>query len=368
MSQSFPIASASGIGLTFAIAVILLTSNFTIINAQQQQGQLTSQSEELGNGITTPAAAILQSTNDSFSIQVPDGWIAYDISNSTSALSEETGLGYGIIAQLCSQEEQQQGAEEFSNNASRSIANNSCQGAQEEVVHIVRYPDLDTRLLANNNITITDNIVSYQLQKLQEAGYRSMRIIATTDMAVNLTNPHTNETLATLPAKLVEMTYGTNIAPNEIRRGYLLSTATNSTVPNIGTTKGYTIFYEGNSTTTNATAAIMNMSGSLSLPAPIQQLFDSFELTAAPELAPVSVQQVAQPAQFTGEDTSDDNNVAVETDDDEDDGDDNGGDEDDGDDNGGDEDDGDDNGGDEDACVNIGGTSCADDYDSTADD
>ncbi|MDQ4100999.1 MAG: hypothetical protein M3115_02270, partial [Thermoproteota archaeon] len=211
---------------------------------------------------------------------------------------------------------------------------------------------------ANNNMTIIDNIVSYQLQKLQEAGYRSMRTIASTDMAVKLTNPHTNETLATLPAKFVEMTYGTNISPNEIRRGYLLSTATNSTAPNIGTTKGYTIFYEGNSTTTNATAAITSMSNSLPPPTSIGQLFDSFELTVAPELAPAPVQQVAQPAQFTDEDTSDDNNVAVETDDDEDDGDDNGG----------DEDDGDDNGGDEDDCVNSGGTSCADDYDSTADD
>src|SRR5688572_3023592 len=116
-------------------------------------GQLTSQPEDFGIGTTGSAATVFQSANGSFSIQVPEGWTAYDITNSASALSEETGLGYGLIAQLCSQEEQQQGAEEFSNNASRGIPNNSCQGAQEEVVHIVRYPDLDTRLLANNNIT-----------------------------------------------------------------------------------------------------------------------------------------------------------------------------------------------------------------------
>jgi hypothetical protein len=323
-----------------------LASNFTVIDAQQQQQQqMTSQPEELGNVITTPAATIFQSANDSFRIQVPDGWIAHDINNSTYAMSEEIRLGYGLLAQLCSEEEQQQGAGGVSTNASGSASNNinsndRCQGAQE-VVHIIRYLDLNTRLLpnnittTNNNMTTTDNIVSYQLQKLQEAGYRSMRIIISTDMAVNLTNPQTNERIATLPAKLVEMTYGTNTAPNEIRRGYLVSTATNATTPHIGTTKGYALFYEGNSTTTNAVAAIMNMSGSLPLPIPIQQLFDSFELTVAPELAPTPVQQVAQPVEFTAEDEDDD-------------------------DNGGGNDDND--------CQNIGGTSCADDYDETADD
>src|ERR687895_409716 len=192
MSASFPTSKSSGIGLTLVIALILLASNFTVIDAQQQQqqqqGQLTSQPEELGNGITPLAATIFQSANDSFRIQIPDGWITHDINNSTSAMTEETRLGYGLIAQLCSQEEQQQRAGGVSTNTAGSTnndntsSNNRCQGAQEEVIHIIRYPDLDTRLLANNvttinnNNTTTDNIISYQLQKLQEVGYRSMRI------------------------------------------------------------------------------------------------------------------------------------------------------------------------------------------------
>src|ERR671917_1765220 len=146
MSASFPTSTSSGIGLTLVIAVILLASNFTVIDAQQQQqGQLTSQPEDLGNGITTPAATIFHSANDSFRIQIPDGWIAHDINNSTSAMTEETRLGYGLIAQLCSEEEQQQGAGGVSTNAGGSASNNinsndRCQGAQEEVVHIIRYP------------------------------------------------------------------------------------------------------------------------------------------------------------------------------------------------------------------------------------
>ena len=339
MSPTFPISSASGLGLTLAIAVILLASNFMIINAQPQQ--LTSQPEQFENGTTAAdTATIFQSVNDSFSIQVPNGWITHDINNSTSALSEETRLGYGLLAQLCSQEEQQRGAEAFSTNASESTSNNmnsnnNCQGDQEEIIHIIRYPDLGTRLLGNNitttnnNMTTADNIVSYQLQKLQEVGYRSMRIITSTDMAVNLTNPQTNERIATSPAKLVEMTYGTNFSPNEIRRGYLISTATNATAPNLGVTKGYAVFYEGNSTTTNATAAITSISDSLPPSTLVGQVLGSFELIVSPEMAQASAQsdEVTQDA--------------------------------------GDDDD--DNGGDG-GCENIGGTSCAEDYDTTPDD
>ncbi len=334
MSSSLPVSSPSAMGLTLAIAVILLASNFTIINAQQQQ-QLTSQTGQIENGTTTVTTPF-QSTNDSFSLQVPEGWITHDVSNTGSALLEETRLGYVLLAQLCSQEEQEQGAGAFSTNAgggstnNSASSNNSCQGAQEEVIHIIRYPDLDTRLLANNittannNMTTTDNIVSYQLQKLQEIGYRSMQIVNSVDMTVNLTNPQTSQTVEAMPAKLVEMTYGTNFAPNEIRRGYLVSTATNATAPNLGVIKGYSLFYEVNSTTTNATAAITRISDSLPPPTLVGQVFDSFELMIAPEVTQALAQQAAQAAETT-EDTTDNDDDA-----DDDDGDDNGGDDDDG--------------------------------------
>jgi hypothetical protein len=98
---------------------------------------------------------------------------------------------------------------------------------------------------------------------------------------VNLTNPQTNETITTVPGKIAEMTYTTGIAPNETKSGYLISTATDVTVPNPGMTKGYTIFYEGSSV---SAAEITIGFGSLSpLPPPVRQVFDSFELIAAPE-------------------------------------------------------------------------------------
>ncbi len=299
--------------LTVAISVILLTSNFTIINAQQQVQQPPAQYRVVENGTTTTTA--FQSTNDSFKVQVPDGWVIRDVNNSGSALLEEGMKGYGILAQVCPVEEKQQQALPIaSGNTSTSSSgisqsNNSCRGAQEEVIHIVRYPDLDSRLLDNNitsDNTTTDNILSYHLQKLQEVGYRDIRVVNSTETTLNLTDAQTNQTIATVPAKLVEMTYSTNFAPTEIRLGYLLSTATDATSPNIGATKGYTIFYEGGADAAELTAA----AGGLSPlpPIPVRQVFDSFELIVAPEVAQ-AIAQGAQAAQTVeGEGNDDDDN------------------------------------------------------------
>jgi hypothetical protein len=269
---------------------------------------------------------------------------------------EEVRQGYGILVQLCPEE--QQGAAAAASNASGGSTNtisninaSRCQGAQE-VIHIIRYPDLDTRLSANNvtttnnNLTTTDNILTYHLQKLQEVGYRSMQIVNSTDMTSNLRDPQTNETITTVPGKLVEMTYSTNFAPNEIKRGYFILTATNSTVPNVGTTKGYGVFYEGNSTTTPA--EITTPATSLPPSPVVGQVFDSFELIAAPEVAQAS----AEAAEGGDDDDDDDeDNGADDDDDDEDNGadddEDNGADDDDDDeDNGADDDDDDEDNGD----------------------
>src|SRR5215212_578106 len=85
MTSPLLVSSYTAMALTvtaIAVAVLLLASNFTIINAQQQQQQqqqqsLTSQSGEIENRRTTTAAttATFQSTNDSFSVQVPQGWV-----------------------------------------------------------------------------------------------------------------------------------------------------------------------------------------------------------------------------------------------------------------------------------------------------
>ena len=351
-SSSSSLLASSGMAIgaaatSIAIAAMLLASNFAIINAQPQD--VTSESGEIENGATTA----FQSTGDSFSIQIPSGWIIQDIDNAGAAQLEEVRQGYGILAQLCPGE-QQGAAAGLSTNASGSSSTNTvssinasrCLGSQE-VIHIIRYPELDTRLSANNNLTTTtttttiDNILTYHLQKLQDVGYRSMRIVNTTDMTSNLADPQTNETLTTVPGRLVEMTYSTNFAPDEIKRGYFILTAANETVPNVGTTKGYSVFYEGsNSTTTTTPAEITTAAASLPLPPAIGEVFDSFELIAAPGVA----QALAEAAdddddEDNGADDDDDEDNGADDDDDED----NGADDDD--DDGADDDDDEDNGG-----------------------
>src|SRR5215208_1564058 len=300
VSQSL-VSPAMTIGLTLAvvvaIAIILFAANITIINAQQ----LTNRPSVTQNG-----TRLFEGTEDSFRLQVPEGWIIHDVNNTGSILSEESTQGYGILAQLCPQEEGQgqgQGgaAAALSNNVSRGGGGGGdtvrCQGSEGDIIHIVRYPDLDTRLQVpnnitttnnNNNVTTIDNILLYHMQKLEEVGYNGTEIVDSTDATLNITNAQTNQTIATVPAKNVEMTYNTNFAPNETRTGYFILTATDATAPNRGMTKGYSVFYEGNS----ATAETTTPSGSLvprPLPVPVRQVFDSFELVTAVPTEPLTV-------------------------------------------------------------------------------
>jgi hypothetical protein len=357
----FPVSATTKMltATAIAIAVILLGSNFTVISAQQQQQLLTTGPGEIENTTTAGAATLFQSTDDSFRIQVPGGWIVQDANNTGAALSEEARVGYGVLAELCPEEEQGAGAlsPDAASAANNATSSNSCQGAQEEVVHVIRYPDLETRMQPTSNLT------QYHLQKLQEVGYRNMQITNTTDMTVNLTNPLTNETVQTIPATFADMTYTTATSANQTRTGFYILTSANNTAPNATATKGYAVFYESNSGGINTPEAAITPTIASSLPVATQvgQILGSFELVAAPGVAETLEQPAAQPAEFT-EDT---------TDDDDDGGDDDGGDDDGGDDDGGDDDGGDDDGGDDDAplteeersCINIGGGFCARDYD-----
>ena len=281
-----------------AIAIILLAADITITNAQQQ---LTSQQAAI-----TQNPTLFQSARDSFRVQVPQGWVIHDVNNTGFILAAEVLGGYGILAQLCPGEEQQAA---FFNVSSGGANNRSCQQAREELVHIIRYPNLGVRLgLTSDDIfaiinrdTIPNAILAYQIQKLQEVGYRDIQIVNSTDTtisvdistglnninnnnAISATTATATTTAVVVPAKLVAMTYSTNLAPNETRIGYFLLTATAATPRNLGMITGYSIFYEGNSvaqTVSSSSSSSLAPPPPTPFPAAVRQVFGSFELIAA---------------------------------------------------------------------------------------
>lgn len=323
MSSHLLVSSTLTIMLTatvLAVAIILFASNITIASAQQQQQQpLTSNLAATQNQTES-----FHSEEDGIRLNVPQGWQIHDINNTGPVFAEESTRGYGILAQLCLTEEGQQG--------SVNSTANGCQVAQENVIHVIRYPNLEaggvqganssgsssstttnTTTTADgstpaigasfNNMTSAtsvaataveddsttiDNILAYHLQKLQEVGYRNIQIVNNLDTTVNLTSSQANQTITTLPAKFGEIVYTTASAPGEIKGGYFILTATNATAPNLGITKGYSVFYEGggDSTETRTTGSF----GSMSLPPPVRQVFDSFGLiTVATSTEPLAV-------------------------------------------------------------------------------
>jgi hypothetical protein len=274
----------SGVPIFLAL-IMLLVMPFLI--AQQD-----------GTTRTTTTTTLFESTNDSFRVQLPEqlseGWVIQDVNNTGSILIQESTQGYGILAQLCPEGEEGQQQEQALTNVSTTtttFSGSSCQQqqqAQEEIIHIIRYPNLGTRLgiaVSEINDIIPDSILEYQIQKLQEVGYRDINIINSTDTTINI--HYTVQLEATVPARLVEMTYSTSSAPSEMRRGYFILTATNVTPPNPETITGYSIFYEGALDATTATAEETTTTPSGGLPRPpaaVRHVFDSFELIPSEEV------------------------------------------------------------------------------------
>ena len=296
---------------TAAIAVILFAANIQITNAdqqhrqhQQQQGGLfrlflqqllTSEPATVENGTS---ATTFQSTNDSFRVQVPQDWIIQDRNNTDFSLAAEVLRGYGLLAQFCPAEQQGALIVDASGNTSdvsNSISDNSssCQRAQE-VIHVIRYPNLGARLEfdSDNNVTATngsniapETLLAFQMLKLQDVGYGDIRIVDSKDTTIDvISSLLNNRAIATIPAKFIEMTYSTNFAPNETRTGYFLSTATDLTPRNLGMTTGYGIFYESNSPIAAETMTASSITTTLPTPVPVAQVVDSFELMAGAEV------------------------------------------------------------------------------------
>jgi hypothetical protein len=100
--------------------------------------------------------------------------------------------------------------------------------------------------------------------KLQKLGYSEISILQKSNLTINVTDTETNETIAIVPANLIEMRY--NNANSSDTRGHFMLAATNVT-SNVGIISGYSLSYE-------ADAATFPSGGPPEL---IQWIFQSFE-------------------------------------------------------------------------------------------
>jgi hypothetical protein len=170
----------------------------------------------------------------------------------------EKGLGFELLVILCPQTE----------TLPRIGGGIVCSDEADENVWIGRSADLKSRpefaMLAreNKSITISD-FLAYYIQFFEKLHFTDFRLLENIDRVVNVIDPQTNETIATAPAKYVEMSY---LDP-EGRRD----------------SRDYDLFVMGNDGNTGyILTASLPSSTVFSLPEKLpleeQQIFDSFEL------------------------------------------------------------------------------------------
>ena len=225
----------NSVALIFAAILILgcgtTAATVPMVNGQQQQqvessrtANLDEQNTTLTNAVTTPSTRgvsgaantttpttkVYQSTADGFRIGVPEGWVIEDINNTLPLFQNlERQLGFAPLAMICPQEQ-----------ASRSINGTYvCPEQASPALRIIRFADLQTRpefanttavVQENNNnrtITISD-FLAFVIQFLEKnIGFKNIQIQRADDLTVNVTDPQTNQTVATAPGKYVLFTY-----------------------------------------------------------------------------------------------------------------------------------------------------------------
>ena len=235
--------------LVLIIAIFFIFGNIPLGNTQLLFNQLLSVQE---------VDRIFQNVSDKFNITVPEGWVIQDVYNTdTITLLEEMMQGSRLLAQICPRDQ-----------AIAAIdGTHSCEQSNESI-YIQQYPNLadqpEFASIANTNIR-NENLMEYQIMKLQRLGYNEISILHNTNMTINVINSDTNRTIvATVPANLVEMRYN---SPNSTdTRGYFMLAATNAT-SNLGIISGYSLSYEANAATLPSSFP----------PEPILSIFKSFE-------------------------------------------------------------------------------------------
>ncbi len=230
------------------ITAIILFGNIPLGNTQLLSNQPATLQER---------DSTFQSRSDKFNITVPAGWVIQDVYDTdTDILLEEMMQGSRLLAQICPHDQ-----------AIADIEGTYDCEESNESIYIQQYPNLadqpEYASIASSKIR-NENLLDYHIMKLQNLGYNEISIVYNTNMTINVINSDTNNTIAVVPANLVEMRYN---SPNSTdTRGYFMLAATNAT-SDLGITSGYILSYEANVATLP----------SIIPPEPILDIFQSFE-------------------------------------------------------------------------------------------
>jgi plastocyanin len=196
-----------------------------------------------------------QSNVDGFRVQVPSGWLVMDTDNTDPRMQQqEKTVEFGQLAMLCPQTE----------TLPMIGGGHRCSDGAGDSVMIIRFADLQSRpefaVLARENKSITtSDLLAYFIQFFENNyNARNFRLSQDIDKVVNVTDLQTNQTIATAPAKYVEVTYSVGIQSLDAISLLVLS--------NDGNT-GYALI---------PAASFLTTAGEL--PPEYPQIFDSFEL------------------------------------------------------------------------------------------
>lgn len=233
---------------------------------------ITPSQEGAAPPASLPPTTIFQSEVDGIRVGVPDGWVVDDRFNGTDPLSEQVVREQGgkYLAAMCPQDQALPSA-----GGSHSCQLQSSSGTAVGVV-FYSFPNLQTRpefaaLASENESVTTSDLLGLYFdldRELREVGAvvftPSIEIVTNTDIAVNVTDSQTNQTIEIVPAKYVEFieTYPDGRSYNR----FVLLVLSNDT------TTGYAVrpvIQEG-------------LDSSREAPSFVRQVFDSFELMALP--------------------------------------------------------------------------------------
>jgi plastocyanin len=181
---------------------------------QPQQAPTTTPGGGAATGITPQQAApppslpsaTFQSNIDGIRVGVPSGWVFEDANNTAPSLQQaEQNYGAGVLAELCPQ-----------NQATPQIGGTYlCHDAEEglDSVSVWRFTDLKSRpefaglVQRNQSITTNDLVAYYFLFLEQKANFTNIRLLQNIDTTVNLLDPQTGVSIATVPAKYIQTSY-----------------------------------------------------------------------------------------------------------------------------------------------------------------